>query len=110
MIVEIGYSYQLDKTSPTQTSWTYFHVKDGPEDKAKTKAKSYFKKWLLELGWTKQAKVTHIEIITNEKTYFPDYVIVSKSELSSTRKRTSTPSEPQKKPPRSNTRGISRKA
>ena len=110
MIVEIGYSYQLDKNSPTQQSWTYFHVKNGTEDKVKAKAKTYFKKWVVELGWTKNVKVTHIEVIRNEKTYFPDYVIVSKSELSSTRKRTSEAQTPAKKPRTSKTRRVPRKA
>lgn len=107
MIVEIGYSYQLDKDSPTQQSWTYFHVKDGTEDKVKAKAKTYFKKWVVELGWTKKVKVNHIEVIRNEKTYFPDYVIVTKSELSSARKRSSTPQQPQKK---TRTRRVPRKS
>ena len=107
MIIEIGYSYQLDKTSPAQQSWTYFYVKDGDEDKAKKKARTHFKKWITELGWTKQANVTHVEVIRNEKSYFPEHIIVSKSELSATRKCTSTPQTPQKKP---RTRRVSRKS
>ncbi len=110
MIIEIGYSYQLDKTSPAQQSWTYFYVKDGDEDKGKKKARTHFKKWISELGWTKQAKVTHVEVIRNEKSYFPEHIIVSKSELSATRKRTSTPQTPQKKSRTPRTRRVPRKS
>ena len=110
MIIEIGFSYQLDKTSPAQQSWTYFYVKDGDEDKAKKKAKNHFKKWITELGWTKQAKVTHIEVIKNEKSYFPEHIVVSKSELSPARKRRSTPQTQQKTPRTPRTRRVSRKS
>lgn len=107
MIIEIGFTYQLDKTSPTQQSWTYFYIKDGDEDKAKKKARTHFKKWITELGWTKRAKVTHVEVITNEKSYFPEHIIVNKSELPAARKRRSTPQTPQKTP---RTRRVSRKS
>ena len=110
MIIEIGYSYQLDKTSPAQQSWTYFYVKDGDEDKAKKKARTHFKKWITELGWTKQAKVTHVEVIKNEKSYFPEHIVVSKSELPPARKCRSTPQTQQKTPRTPLTRRISRKA
>ena len=111
MIIEIGYSYQLDKTSPIQQSWTYFYIKDGDEDKAKKKARTHFKKWITELGWTKQAKVTQIEVIKDEKSYFPEHIIVSKSELPPARKRRSTPQTPQKKPSRApRTRRVSGKS
>ena len=66
MIIEIGYTYQLDKTSPAQQSWTYFYVKGEDLTKAKTKAKTYWKKFVSEHGWGKKAKLTHIEAIQNE--------------------------------------------
>ena len=90
MIIEIGYSYQLDKTSPAQQSWTYFYVKGDDLTKAKTKAKTYWKKFVSENGWTRKAKLTHIEEIRNAKTYTPDFIIVSSSELPAARERKSS--------------------
>ena len=90
MIIEIGYSYQLDKTSPAQQSWTYFYVKGDDLTKAKAKAKTYWKKFVSEHGWSKKAKVTHIEEIKNASTYTPDFIIVSNDELPAARKRKST--------------------
>ena len=91
MIIEIGYTYQADKRSPVQTSWTYFYVKGDDLEKAKTKAKTYWKKFCNELGWKPtQVKLTHIEAIKNDKTYLPDFIVVSKRELPPARKRTST--------------------
>ena len=90
MIIEIGYTYQADKSSPTLTSWTYFYVKGDDLDKAKTKAKTYWKKFCTELGYkTTQVKLNHIEPIQNGKTYTPQHIIVDKSELPPARKRTS---------------------
>ena len=90
MIIEIGYTYQADKSSPTLTSWTYFYVKGDDFDKAKTKAKTYWKKFCTELGYkTTQVKLNHIEPIQNGKTYTPQHIIVNESELPSARKRTS---------------------
>ena len=91
MIIEVGYTYQHDKNSPVQQSWTYFHVNTNDETKAKTKAKTLWKKFLTELGWTRKAKITHTELISNEKTYIPDFIVVSKSELPPARKRRSSP-------------------
>ena len=93
MIIEIGYSYQLDKTSPVQQSWTYFYVKGDDLSKAKAKAKTYWKKFLSENGWSKKAKITHIEEIKNANTYTPDFIIVSNDELPAARKRKSTQSK-----------------
>lgn len=90
MIIEIGYTYQADKHSPALTSWTYFYVKGDDLDKAKTKAKSYWKKFCTELGYkTTQVKLNHIEPIQDGKTYTPQHIIVNESELPSARKRTS---------------------
>ena len=100
MIIEIGYTYKADKTSPAITSWTYFYVKGDDSDKAKTKAKTYWKKFCTELGYkTTQVKLNHIEPIQNGKTYTPQHIIVNESELPTARKRTSkastrTPSVP----------------
>ena len=101
MIIEIGYTYQLDKHSPVETSWTYFYVKGDDVTKGKTKAKTYWKKFITELGWTKKATVTHIEEIQNGKNYTPDHIIVDSRELPPARKRRSTPQQT-KKPTRKN--------
>ena len=98
MIIEIGYSYQLDKNSPAYQSWTYFYVKGDDLAKAKTKAKTYWKKFISEHGWSKKAKLTHIEVIQNEKTYTPDFIVVSSAELPAARSRRSTPEAPQTPP------------
>ena len=90
MIIEIGFTYRLDKNSPVQQSWTYFYVKGDDLTKAKTKAKTYWKKFVSEHGWSKKAKVTHIEEIKNAKTYIPDFIIVSGDELPAARSRRST--------------------
>ena len=90
MIIEIGYSYQLDKTSPVQQSWTYFYVKGDDLTKAKTKAKTYWKKFVSEHGWSKKAKITHIEKIKNANSYIPDFIVVSGDELPPARKSRST--------------------
>ena len=96
MIIEVGYTYQVDKKSPAQTSWTYFYVKANTfDDAANKKAKRYWKKWVDDLGWQKQVKLIHIEEIPNGKTYTPDHIIVSSDELTPARKRRSTPSVPQ---------------
>jgi hypothetical protein len=89
MIIEIGYSYQFDKTSPVQTSWTYFYVKGDDLTKAKTKAKTYWKKFVSDYGWVKKVKLTHIEVIPNDKSYTPDFIVVSSAELPAPRKRRS---------------------
>ena len=81
MIIEIGYTYQSDKNSPAQTSWTYFYVKGDDTTKAKAKAKTYWKKFVAELGWGRKTKLTHTEVIQNEKNYTPDFIVVSSSEL-----------------------------
>jgi len=110
MIIEVGYTYQYDKHSPVENGWTYFHVRCDDVDKAKTKAKSLWKKFLTELGWTKKAKITHIEEIQNDKNYVPDFIIVSKSELPPARKRasrTQTQKKPSSRTP--STRRVSRK-
>jgi hypothetical protein len=90
MIIEIGYSYQLDKDGPAYQSWTYFYVKGDDLTKAKAKAKTHWKKFVSEHGWSKKAKVTHIEEIKNASTYTPDFIVVSSDELPAARKRKST--------------------
>jgi len=98
MIIEIGYTYRLDSKSPAQQSWTYFYVKGDDLTKAKTKAKTYWKKFISEHGWSRKAKLTHIEVIQNEKTYTPDFIVVSSSELPAARSSRSTPKTPQTSP------------
>ena len=91
MIIEIGYSYQLDKSSPAQESWTYFYVKSDDFEVAQKKAKTYWKKFITELGWVKKAKLIHIEEIRNAQTYTPSHIVVSSDELAPARRRKSTP-------------------
>ena len=107
MILELEYEFQLDKQSPVQTSWTYFYVKGDDLTKAKTKAKTYWKKFISELGWTKKAKLTNIDLIQNAKTYTPEHIIVNCNELPPARKRTST-RQPQAQPRRTPSRKQSR--
>jgi hypothetical protein len=90
MIIEIGFTYQYDKHSPVETSWTYFYVKGDDFEKAKTKAKTYWKKFITDLGWIKKAKLTHIEEIQNGKNYTPNHIIVDSGELPPARKRESS--------------------
>ena len=90
MIIEIGYSYQTDKDSPAETGWTYFYVKGSDLEKAKKKAKTYWNSFIKDLGWTKKAKLIHIEEIQNGKSYTPDFIVVSSRELPNARSRTST--------------------
>ena len=113
MIIEIGYTYQADKHSPAVTSWTYFYVKGDNLDKAKTKAKTHWKKFCNELGYkSTQVKLNHIEVIKNGKSYTPDFIIVSSSELPPPRKRASTQQTkktlPPRKPPSTRTRRTSK--
>ena len=115
MIIEIGYTHQTDKKSPAVTSWTYFYVKGNDITKAKTKAKTYWKKFCIELGWkSTQAKITHIEEIKNGSNYKPDFIIVSESELPAARKRTSPQSKqtslPSRKSPSPRKRVSKRKS
>ena len=109
MIFEIGYSYQFDKNSPVENSWTYFYVKGDDVTKGKTKAKTYWKKFITELGWTKKATVTHIEEIQNGKNYTPAHIVVDSRELPPARKRTST-SKPSRKTPARTSRTSSTKS
>ena len=106
MIIEIGYSYQLDKHSPTENGWTYFYVKGDDLEKSKKKAKLYWNKFIKELGWTKKAKLIHIEEIQNGKSYTPDFIVVSSSELPPARKRRSTQQSPRTS---SRTRSVAHK-
>ena len=97
MIIEIGYTYQSDKSDPAETSWTYFYVKaDEFNDSVKKKATRYWKKWVDNLEWQKKVKLIHIEEIPNGKTYTPEHIIVSADELTPARKRRSTPQQPTK--------------
>jgi hypothetical protein len=105
MIIEIGYTFQSDKKSPAVTSWTYFYVKGVDTEKAKRKAKTYWKKFCDELGYkTTQVKLNHIEEIQNGTNYKPDFIVVSESELPPARKSRSTPPPKTSLPPRKSSR------
>ena len=90
MILELEYEFQLDKQGPVQTSWTYFYVKGDDLTKAKTKAKTYFKKFISQLGWTRKAKLVNIDLIKNANHSTPEYIIVNRNELPPARERRST--------------------
>ena len=94
MIIEVSYSDQVDKTSPVQESWTYFYVKGEDLEKAKKKAKTYWNKFIKELGWTTKAKIIHIQEIRHAtKTQAPNFVVVSSSELPGRRSSSRSPLE-----------------
>ena len=110
MIIEIGYSYQSDKQSPVQESWTYFYVKGEDLEKAKKKARTYWNKFIKELGWTKKAKLTHIEEIRHAtKSQAPSFIIVSSTELPGKR-RTRSGTLEQRTSPSSSRRSQNKKA
>lgn len=68
MILEIQYTYQEDKHSETQNSFTYFHSKSDDFKKSVTEAGKYFKRFLRENGWTSKAKLKSILTLKNENT------------------------------------------
>ena len=65
MILEIGYTLQLDKESPKQESWTYYHTDTEDFAKAVKEASKHFKVFVKENGWTRKAKVKQIIKIRN---------------------------------------------
>ena len=91
MIIEIVYDYRVDVKSPPLLSWTYFYIDSEDKDKAITKAKTYFKKFCKEHGWTGKAKITDVDIIRKHDT-LPNFITVPEQEL------------PQKKNVKSNTK------
>ncbi len=102
MIIEISYTYQKDKHSEVEHSWTYFRTEK--EDFTKD-AEKYFKSFIRANGWTKLAKLNEISVIKNETTPFPTVRVVAESKSKRTRsKRTpkkSLPSPSSKKSSRS---------
>lgn len=68
MILEIQFTYQEDKHSETQNSFTYFHSKSDDFKKSVTEAGKYFKRFLRENGWTSKAKLKSILTLKNENT------------------------------------------
>ena len=66
MILEIAYSLKLDKDSPTQNSWTYYHTDTEDFNIAMKEASKYFKKFIKDNGWTRKTKLTHIMKIRNK--------------------------------------------
>ena len=80
MIIEIVYDYRVDVKSPPLMSWTYFYVNSDNKDKAITKAKTYFRKFCIEHGWTGKAKITHVDVIGNHES-LPTFITVPEPEL-----------------------------
>lgn len=80
MIIEIIYDYHVDSKSPALQSWTYFFVKCDDKAKAITKAKSYFKKFCVEHGWTGKAKITGVDTITQSNA-LPTFITIPKEEI-----------------------------
>ena len=91
MIIEIVYDYRVDAKSPPLMSWTYFYVDSEDRDKAITKGKSYFKRFLKEHGWSGKAKIVEIDVI-GKHDKLPTFITVPEPEL------------PQKKNVKSNTK------
>ena len=94
MILEIEYTYQEDKHSEIQNSFTYFHSKTDDFKKSVTAASKYFKTFLREHGWTRKAKLKSIQCIKNESTPVPVVRIVepksTKRRKRSSKKKTSS--------------------
>ena len=90
MILELEYEFQLDKQGPVQTSWTYFYVKGDDLTKARTKAKTYFKKFISQHSWNQKVKLVNIDLIKNANHSTPEYIIVNRNELPPARERRST--------------------
>lgn len=88
MIIEILYTYQEDKHSEIQNSFTYFHSKSEDLTKSVSEAGKYFKRFLRENGWTKQVKLKSIQSITNESS---PVSVVTITEPKPTKKRKRTP-------------------
>ena len=88
MIIEILYTYQEDKHSEIQNSFTYFHSKSDDFAKSVSEAGKYFKRFLRENGWTKQVKLKSIMSVSNESTPVP---VVTITEPKPTKKRKRTP-------------------
>ena len=87
MIIEISYTYQKDKHSEVEHSWTYFRTEK--EDFIKD-AEKYFKSFIRANGWTKLAKLNEISVIKNETTPFPTIRVAAEPKPKRTRsKRTS---------------------
>ena len=80
MIIEIIYDYRVDSKSPALQSWTYFYVNQDDKTKAIAKAKTYFKKFCTEHGWTGKAKITGVDVIQKHDT-LPKFITVPESEL-----------------------------
>lgn len=96
MIIEISYTYQKDKHSEVEHSWTYFHT--AKEDFIKD-AEKYFKSFIRSNGWTKLAKLNEISVIKNESTPFPTIRVVAEPKPRKRRsKGTSKPSSRSRTP------------
>lgn len=80
MIIEIVYDYRVDVKSPPLLSWTYFYINTEVKEKAITKAKSYFKKFCTEHGWTGKAKIVGVDVIRKHDT-LPTFITVPEPEL-----------------------------
>ena len=95
MKLEICYTFQEDKSSPLQISYTYYDVDTDDFKKAVKKATSYFKTFVSESGFTRKAKLKEITHLKNDKTPTP-HVVVDPPKPTK-RKRTSTSRQKSKK-------------
>jgi len=66
MILEINYTIKLDKDSPSQDSWTYYHTDTQDFAKAVKEANKHFKWFIKDNGWTRKAKIKQIIKIRNQ--------------------------------------------
>ena len=65
MILEIGYTLQLDKNGPVEESWTYYYTKKTDFKAAVKDATKYFKTFVSSSGWSRKAKLKQIIQIRN---------------------------------------------
>ena len=87
MKLEIVYTYQEDKQSDVQTSWTYLDVETDDLKKGISEAGKYFKRFKRENGWTSRAKLKEIRTIKNENDPIPTTIITASSRNNSRGKR-----------------------
>ena len=97
MLIEICYTLQENKKSEVQTSWTYFNPGTEDFDKATKKATTYFKTFVRDNGYTKQATLVEIKRLNNATSKTP-HVSVSADVLAPARTRSkSTPTSSRKR-------------
>lgn len=105
-MIEISFTFQNDSKSEKVTSFTYHFTNTDDLEKSVEKAKTYFKKFTKENGWTRKTKLVKITKPKNEKTT-PVNVVVPPEPTRNPRKRSKSPrSSSTKKPITKNKTGV----